>query len=408
MPIRHLPLTDMTPMTSAAVEDYHWLAGPEADVLLAELAANKVPLHRAAQRLRRLVSDHRTRLVLELAELRSRALAKFTHADRMFFTRKSLEQATDSWIAKYKASRLAVRGPVADLCCGMGGDLLALASHTQAVGVDRDAAMVVLAEANLRARGLSAQVHQADARQVEVENYAAWHVDPDRRFEDRRTSRVAAGEPSAEALEPMLLRNDTAAIKLAPAAVAPLDWQQRGEREWISRDRQCRQQVAWFGSTATTPGQCRATIVYNDERPPQTIVGKPAQALPLSSRVERFVFEPDPAVLAAGLCGHLAATYQLQAVATGVAYLTANEPCAHALLSPFEVLEVLPLDMKRLRAVVRERRIGRLEVKKRALSHDPADVLRQLRPRGDEEATLLLTPTSQGARAILARRICKS
>lgn len=397
-------MTPMTSMTSDAVEDYHWLTGPEAESLLAELVADKVPLHRASQRLRRLLSENRTRLVLELAELRPRAQAKFSSAQRMFFTRKSLEQATDFWVADYKASRLAKRGPVADLCCGIGGDLLALASHTQAVGLDRDPSMVVLAEANLRACGLSAQVQRAEAQQVEVEAYAAWHVDPDRRPEERRTSRVAAGEPSAEALKQLLVRNNAAAIKLAPAAETPSDWQQRSEREWISRDRQCRQQVAWFGNTAEALGQCRATIVYRDGRVPQSIMGKPDQPLSLATRVGRFVFEPDPAVLAAGLCGHLAAVCQLQPVASGVAYLTTDEARDHPLLAQFEVLDVLPLDMKRLRAIVHERRIGRLEVKKRGLPHDPAEVLRHLRPEGDESATLLLTPTRQGARAILARR----
>jgi hypothetical protein len=90
-----------------------------------------------------------------------------------------------------------------------------------------------------------------------------------------------------------------------------------------------------------------------------------------------------------------------------VAYLTSDEPSDHALLASFAVLEVLPLDMKRLRAIVRERRIGRLEVKKRGVPHDPADVLRQLRPQGDQTATLLLTPTPQGARAILTTRCAR-
>ncbi|MCE9556203.1 MAG: hypothetical protein K8T91_22880, partial [Planctomycetes bacterium] len=294
--------------------------------------------------------------------------------------RKGLEQATDAWVAQYKATRLSKQGSIVDLCCGIGGDLLALASTTQAAGIDRDPGIVAMAEANLRVCGLSALAEVADAQQVDVEGYAAWHIDPDRRPEDRRTTRVAAGEPSAEALEQLLIQNSAAAFKLAPAAEVPIDWQQRCEREWISRDRQCRQQVAWFGATTEKPGQCRATVVYRDERPPQTIVGNPH--LPV----------------------HLAAVCQIQAVASGVAYLTSDEPGDHALLAPFEVLDVLPLDMKRLRAIVRERGIGRLEVKKRGLPHDPSDVLKQLRPEGDGAATLLLTPTPQGARAILARR----
>jgi len=127
----------------------------------------------------------------------------------------------------------------------------------------------------------------------------------------------------------------------------------------------------------------------------------------LADAVGRFVFEPEPAVLAAGLTGHLAAECRLQALAAGVAYLTSDEAQQHGLLQAFEVVEVLPLDMKRLRGIVRERRIGNLEIKLRNLRHDPAAVRRELRPQGDEQATLLLTPTAHGARAILARRVAE-
>ena len=44
-----------------------------------------------------------------------------------FFTPVGWEQATDELIAAYKASRFPADGPVADLCCGIGGDLLVLA-----------------------------------------------------------------------------------------------------------------------------------------------------------------------------------------------------------------------------------------------------------------------------------------
>jgi hypothetical protein len=63
------------------------------------------------------------------------------------------------------------------------------------------------------------------------------------------------------------------------------------------------------------------------------------------------------------------------------------------------------LDLKRLRLLLQQRGVGQLEIKKRNLPHDPAEVFRQLRPRGDHSAVLILTPTPQGARAILARRV---
>ena len=124
----------MTTATCNDLADYQWLTGDEAGRLLAELAADSAPLHTAVARLRRNLSATRTHLLIDQVELRRRAADKFTHADRMFFTRTALEQATDEWTAAYKAATFhpaASRAePVerpdaifADLCCGIGGDL---------------------------------------------------------------------------------------------------------------------------------------------------------------------------------------------------------------------------------------------------------------------------------------------
>ena len=60
-------------------------------------------------------------------ELRERAAAKFALAGRMWFTREGLEQASAEPLARHRAARYAGADRVADLCCGIGGDLSALA-----------------------------------------------------------------------------------------------------------------------------------------------------------------------------------------------------------------------------------------------------------------------------------------
>ena len=67
---------------------------------------------------------------LTQARLRVRARAKFgADADRMYLTAAGLEQATRAVVAEHRAARFAAAGAagVADLCCGIGGDLIALA-----------------------------------------------------------------------------------------------------------------------------------------------------------------------------------------------------------------------------------------------------------------------------------------
>lgn len=94
----------------------------------------------------RLRRFHRPELVgpaLTQARLRARAADKFgTAADTMYFTADGLEQATRTEVAAHRARRFARLGAdtdVADLCCGIGADLIALARAGHRVsGVERD------------------------------------------------------------------------------------------------------------------------------------------------------------------------------------------------------------------------------------------------------------------------------
>ncbi len=399
-------------------DDFRWLVADEGAAWLRRVAENPQPTVAVAQRLRQELSAPRTHLVLEQVELRRRAAAKFPLAGAMFFTPTALEQATDHWVAAYKAGRLDAGTRVADLCCGIGGDLLALAARGPVTGVDRDPVMAILAEANLRAlasRGdaVVGDVRCADATEMDLGDFQAWHIDPDRRPHGRRTTRAEWHQPDAAAIQGMLQRLPDAAVKLAPAASMPEAWSQEAELEWIGRDRQCRQLVAWFGRFAERPGMCRATILFGSTagldlgRPLQsrTVLGTPASMLPVAPRIGRYVFDPDPAVLAARLTSTLAGSHGLAAVAAEIPYLTGDHPIADPALACFEVTDVLPLNRKRLRSLLQERGIGRLEIKKRGVPDDPEQLRRQLRLRGDEAAVLLVAPIDGAVTAIVARRM---
>jgi hypothetical protein len=196
-----------------------------------------------------------------------------------------------------------------------------------------------------------------------------------------------------------------AAVKLAPAADVPAGWDEACELEWISRDRQCRQLVAWHGDLAQSPGQRRATVLTADGFPARIVIGRPDQQIHFAEGLDRYIFEPDPVVLAAHLTGVLAAEHNLSAIAPGIAYLTGPTAIADAALACFEIDEQLPFDLRRLAQHLRHRDVGRLEIKTRGVEHDPEQVRRQLKLRGDESATLFLTKLNRKHFAVLAQRV---
>src|SRR5258706_7335897 len=131
---------------------YGWLtsdaAGPYLQLAARESSEPVGGLVRLATSLRNKLSADQVHLVLEQVELRQRAKEKFSAAERMYFTPKSLMQATDEAIALYKARRFSTEERLADLCCGIGGDLLALAERGECIGVERDDVLAHLAHRN--------------------------------------------------------------------------------------------------------------------------------------------------------------------------------------------------------------------------------------------------------------------
>jgi hypothetical protein len=424
------------------LDDYHWLvsevAAPWLELAREEIAQSRGATAALVTRLRKELSADRAHLVIEQAELRERAREKFLHAERMFFTRKGLEQATDGEVAAHKAARFPA-GRIADLCCGIGGDAMALAQRltrsaseekltrrasegekptrraseaqqlTRSVSeeicaVDLDPITAVLAAANLNACGCTgATVAAHDAAAFPVVDCAAWHIDPDRRPAGRRTSRVELFTPPLAAIERLLTQNASAAIKLAPAAQAPSAWGEVAELEWLGSRGECRQQVAWFGSLARYPGQRSATIV-DAHGGPCTIVGQPAEPIPVAPQLGRYLFEPHAAVLAAKLEGTLCRNHALAALSPGIAYLTGDQLVDEPASDAFEVMDVLPLDQKRLKAYFRQRQIGRLEVKKRGVDIDPEKLRKSVIGEGEDAATLIISRVGETVQAIVAKR----
>jgi hypothetical protein len=396
--------------TCSDIADYEWLTGNEAGAVLAELAVDNIPLHTAISRLRGRFTTSQTHLLLEQTELRRRATAKFTQAHQMFFTRMGLEQATDEWVARYKASRFAERSArfipavFADLCCGIGGDLQALAANTPAIGIDRDSVASHFAAINT-----GAQIQAIHITTFDLKSISAFHIDPDRRPDSRGTRRTTSldwCEPNKATIDTLLSQVPNAAIKLAPACEVPADWSTRCELEWICRDRECRQLVAWHGALAQAPGQHSATVLPAAcGLAPRTITGQPKQPIPITDKPKRYVFDIDPAVLAAKLKGVLAAEHELTALSAGSTYLTGDLAITDPALACFAVEDIMPFRVNKLTSHLRTHNIGQLEIKKRGIELDPDKLRRQLKLRGDNSATLLITPIAARATAILAKRI---
>ncbi|ARF55877.1 class I SAM-dependent methyltransferase [Streptomyces gilvosporeus] len=372
-----------------------------------------------ATRLRRSHPAPLVSAALGQARLRQRAAAKFgDDARRMYFTPNGVEQSTRATVAAHRAARLAALGvrTLADLCSGIGGDALALArAGISVLAVDRDPLACAAARANAEALGLAdrIEVRCADVTEVDTAGYDAVFVDPARRSK-ARGGRIFDPEAYSPPLSWAIEAARTApyaALKIAPGVpheALPDD----AETEWISDGGDVKEAVVWFGR-GTRPGGRRATLLPGGatllgaglpdpptRRPTTTPAGGASHRPPVGP-VGRYLYEPDGAVIRAHLVADVAQQVGGRLIDPTIAYITADELTPTPYATAYEITDVLPFNVKKLRALLREREVGIAVIKKRGSAVSPEELRKKLKLGGGTRSCTIFLTRAAGAPTML-------
>lgn len=310
------------------------------------------------------------RLALEQVALRRRALAKHPDGDRLWWTAEALEQSTPRPVALHHARRFDPAPRVLDLGCSVGGDLLCFGDR--GIGVDLDLARCLLARANTGAPVACADVTRLTPR--------GWvFADPARRTAGRRGFDPSTWSPTLD----QVLAWDVEAlgVKVAPGIDhdrLPPDV----EVEVVSLDGDVKEAVLWRGATRRGH-RMTATLLPSGA----TLTGTGAVAR--VDDVGRYLLEPDGAVIRAHLVAEVCDAVDGWLLDPTIAYVSASAPVPTPFGRWYEVLDVLPFSLKRLRE--RLRGVGAVTIKKRGTAVEPEQLRRQLKLQGTGEATVVLT-----------------
>ncbi|MFO0913072.1 MAG: class I SAM-dependent methyltransferase [Pirellulales bacterium] len=386
--------------------DAEWLVSQSAAERLELARSGQDELERTTALRRRGLSAHQATLAAQLIELRSRARVKFAAAEQMFFTRRSLEQATDQHIADYKAQSFASCRQVVDLCCGIGGDSISLARVVpRLLAVDLDPVLCTFANRHLHdSKTGSYEVRCEQAERFNLTDCDGWHIDPDRRPADTRVTAANYMLPDHSALGEMLKSAPDAAIKVAPAT-PEVTWPVPTRREWIGHRRECQQQIVWTGRFAN--GSPRQATVLDAQGSPHSLSGTGEERASSVPECGPLVVEPHPAVLAAGLVGALASSHQWHTFTADQAYLTGHTSIPSPLVATFQVIDLLPFRPDSLRRELKRRGISITEVKRRAVHFDLESLRRQLTLTDGSPHTLIVARQGAKAVAIVAQRVAQ-
>jgi SAM-dependent methyltransferase len=383
------------------------LRTPEGGRALAAAAdvAGGDPLSAAASLRARGVPADLAATALTQAELRRRAVGKFgPEAAQMLFTRTGLEQATRRVVADRRAARLWRAGvrTLVDLGCGLGADGIAAArAGIRVYAVEADPVTAAMAAANAEAAGVAERftVACADATRYDVSGVDAAFCDPARRRAStgRRVFDPAAYSPSWDFVVTLAERVPRTVVKVAPGldhALIPAG----AEAEWVSVAGDLVEATLWCGPLADVPR--RATVLASDESAEAVgLTGSGALRAPVG-RVGRFLYNPDPAVVRSHLVAEFASTVDGILADPEIAYVYADRAVSTPLARCLAVNDAMPFSLKRLRAALRERGIGRVEILKRGSALDIERLRRDLRLSGDRSATIVLTRVA-GAPTVL-------
>jgi hypothetical protein len=374
-----------------SLDDVEYLRGAAGRTAITEIAARPLTDRIADVAAARTVAGEHAAAVLETAVLRRKALVKLAHADDWLFTDPALQQATATPVAEHRAQRLTGRD-VHDVTCSIGADLAVLARVARrAIGSDLDPVRLAMARTNC---GPDQPLVQADALHP-VTRGTVVVADPARRDDTgRRRWRPADLVPRLDLLAEVYAGRELA-VKCSPGLdFAAVDWAE--EVELVSLDGTVREACLWTRDLATPGVHRRATVLRDGTQ--WTITDAESDDAPVLP-IGAWIVDPDGAVVRAGLVRHYAARHRLGQIDPHIAYLTGETPPAG--IRAFQVLEHGKYSEKTLRATLRARNVGTLEILVRGLDVDPNTLRKRLKLAGEAAATVVLTRVGDTPTAIV-------
>jgi hypothetical protein len=339
----------------------------------------------------RLGTDLRARYPVDLVvdalaqhELRLRARAKFGRAMDMYFTREGLEQASAEVISRHRRARYEGAGRIADLCCGIGGDLVTLAEGREVLAVDSDELHLRMARANARACGVAAGVTAvaADVRALALRGVNGAFIDPARRASGRRLRAGDSEPPLAWCLD-LARAVPRVGVKAAPGLprdAVPPGW----ELEFIAVGRDLKEAVAWSPALATAA--TRATVLPGGH----TLTPGTGDPVPVGMP-GGFLLDPSPAVTRAGAVEDLARLVGAWKIDQRIAFLSTDAAVRTPLARTLRVIDSAPWNQRTLPARLRALDIGAVDIRRRGLAGDVAELHHRLKLSGSRRATLVMT-----------------
>lgn len=370
-------------------------------------------------RLRKKASAELATTAIDLARARKKLAVKWPrHAEVMVADSDGVEQMSSQAVARFKAARFHAGDDVIDLCCGAGGDAMALVERGCAViGVDRSLLRSWMTQQNA---GCETIVSNAE----DVDVMGRWvHIDPARRSGGRRLWTLEDILPNRQVLGGMLGQARGMCIKLGPGVdlgelAELLQAADQSEVQFMSEQGRLVQAVVWsndFVSNLQSDGlsesaNYRSAAMLVGDRVEVMRVGADELHEPDVLACGKYLYEADSALERGQMLSVWCRSVQalVGELHRGLGLLTSDALVDSPWVRGFQVEAVLPWRLPKVKQWMREHDAGIVEVKTRGKVVDPDVIQRELSGKGDERWTVFILRLGDTKQAFVTKRLAVS
>ncbi|TFG68085.1 MAG: SAM-dependent methyltransferase, partial [Anaerolineales bacterium] len=295
--------------------------------------------------------------------------------------------------------------PIADLGCGIGGDTISFAARFNVIAIELDPIRLKLAEANVRACGLSHRVDLRCADWTTTElSVGAAYIDPGRRIttsigDRKRVFHLSEMQPPLSAVLTLQRILPHLAVKVAPG-VKHKEIPGNAEVSFVSAHGQMKEALLRFGDLRSGASHTAVLLPGNHRLDNHA----PVKTLTLREP-GLYLYEPDAAVIRAGLVAHVGTLLGLEQLDPEIAYLTSDHFAVSQFVKVWYVKRSGSFLLKKLNVWLRELGAGRVIIKKRGSPIDVEKFQNQLKVfKGGPEFTVFFTHVKEQPWMVVAEQ----
>jgi len=327
--------------------------------------------------------DYPIKEILHQVNLQTRVMHKCPFAYRWLWTDKAAQQASAFAIAQYHGSLFAHYATVADLCCGIGSDLLFLSKNkTKCYAIDCDSEVLNLAQYNMNFFNRKNIIYQ----NVNVCNFhepcEAIYIDPDRRKGSKRVHNIQDISPPFSQIEDLIKKYGNVAVKLSPVMNYEENLLKDYSFDFVSVGGELKECLLKSGELKTKK---RAVLL------PHLAIfqEKGCEPTPISN-LKQYLLEPDAAIVRAHLVNDLAAELGICRIDQHIALLTTDTPIYTLFCKMYRVVDTFYYKLERLNTYLLSRGIGVVDIKTKGFSQTVESFRGKLKLKGNGHAVVFI------------------